>query len=136
VLGTGKRQNQGDWFGESSFCCVCKENGHNAQDCRRGNLQMHQGVQDVGELSGYVASLCATQVEGQAFLCIPDCPSKIHVRDRATTAVVTVIKGVVTSRQIEEEFTRILPKNWRWTARRVADNMFTARFPNALTIKD
>jgi hypothetical protein len=90
----------------------------------------------VVELSGYVASLCATQVEWQAFLCIPVCPSKIHVRDRETTAVVTVIKGAVTSRQIEEEFTRILPKNWRWTARRVADNMFTARFPNALTIKD
>jgi hypothetical protein len=43
---------------------------------------------------------------------------------------------VVTSRQIEEEFIRILPKNWRWSARHVADNMFTVRFPNAQTIKE
>jgi hypothetical protein len=54
----------------------------------------------------------------------------------ATTAVVTVLKGVVTAMQVEEEFTRILPNTWRWTTRRVADNMFTVRFPNAQTIKD
>jgi hypothetical protein len=77
------------------------------------------------DLSEYIAPLCATQVEGQGFLCIPDCPSETHARERATTAVVIVLKGVVTPRQIEEEFTRIFPKNWRWTARQVADNMFT-----------
>jgi hypothetical protein len=49
---------------------------------------------------------------------------------------VTVLKGVVTAMQVEEEFTRILPNTWRWTTRRVADNMFTVRFPNAQTIKD
>jgi hypothetical protein len=37
---------------------------------------------------------------------------------------------------VEEEFTRLLPKDWRWTARHVADNMFTARFPNAHSIKE
>jgi hypothetical protein len=48
--------------------------------------------------------------------------------------VVTIVKGVVTARQVEEEFTRIHPKTWRWAARRVVDNMFTVQFPNAQTI--
>jgi hypothetical protein len=37
---------------------------------------------------------------------------------------------VVTSKQIEDEFTRIYPSGWRWIARKVADNTFTVRFPN------
>jgi hypothetical protein len=47
-----------------------------------------------------------------------------------------VLKGMVTTRVIEEEFKRIFPKNWRWTAKRVADNLFTVRIPSAQTIKD
>jgi hypothetical protein len=58
------------------------------------------------------------------------------VRERATIAIVTILKGVMTTRQVEEEFTRLLPKAWRWTARCVADNMFTVRFLNAQTIKE
>jgi hypothetical protein len=49
-------------------------------------------------LSEYIASLCATQVDGLAFLCIPDCPSEVHARERATTVVVTMLKGMVTTR--------------------------------------
>jgi hypothetical protein len=52
------------------------------------------------------------------------------------TTVVTVVKGVFSAKQIEEEFCRILPSVWRWAARRVANNMFTARFPNALLISE
>jgi hypothetical protein len=44
--------------------------------------------------------------------------------------VVKVVKGVVTSKQVEDEFTRIFLSGWRWTARKVADNTFTVRFPN------
>jgi hypothetical protein len=47
-----------------------------------------------------------------------------------------MIKGVVTTKQIKEEFTRILPSAWRWIAIRVTDNMFTVRFPNAMLIKE
>jgi hypothetical protein len=35
-----------------------------------------------------------------------------------------------------EEFTRIYPKKWRWTARRLANNMFHVRFPNAQMISE
>jgi hypothetical protein len=49
---------------------------------------------------------------------------------------VTVLKGVIPAKQLEDELSRILPKGWRWTARKVADNMFTVRFPNALLIQE
>jgi hypothetical protein len=82
-----------------------------------------------------IAPLCATQVLGQAFLCIPSIPNEANARERVNTGVVTVLKGNVTAKQMEDEITRILPKSWRWTARKVADNMFTVRFPNANLIK-
>jgi hypothetical protein len=50
--------------------------------------------------------------------------------------VVNVLKGVVTSKQIEDEFTRIYPSGWRWTARKVVDNTFTVRFPNNQLIEE
>jgi hypothetical protein len=56
------------------------------------------------------------QVDGQAFFFIFDRPSEAHMRERATTGIVTILKGIVTARQVEEEFIRLLPKAWRWTA--------------------
>jgi hypothetical protein len=50
--------------------------------------------------------------------------------------VVKVLKVLVTSKQIEEEFTMIFPSGWRWTARKVADNTFTVRFPNSQLIEE
>jgi hypothetical protein len=60
----------------------------------------------------------------------------VNARERINTVVVIALKGNVTARLIEEEFTRLLPQSWRWTGRKVADNMFTVRFPNAQLIKD
>jgi hypothetical protein len=47
-----------------------------------------------------------------------------------------VLKGTVTAKQVEDEFQRILPSAWQWTARRIVDNIFTVRFPNAQLIKE
>jgi hypothetical protein len=64
-------------------------------------------------------------------------PSDVHTRERSTTTIVTIIKGLVIAWQVEE-FTRIHPKTWRWTTCRVtnsvADNTFMVRFPNVHTI--
>jgi hypothetical protein len=49
---------------------------------------------------------------------------------------VIVVKGSISAKQLEDEFGRILPEGWRWTTRKVADNMFTIRFPNALLIQE
>jgi hypothetical protein len=92
--------------------------------------------EDEKDLFDYIAPLCATQVLGQAFFCIPDRPSESNARQRVNTTVVKVVKGVVPSKQIEEEFTRDFPSGWRWTARKVADNTFTIRFPNSLLIEE
>jgi hypothetical protein len=45
-------------------------------------------------LNEFIAPICAAQVEGHAFFCIPDRSSEAHVRERATTVVVTVLKGL------------------------------------------
>jgi hypothetical protein len=80
--------------------------------------------------------VCYSGGGGQGFLCMPNRSAEQNARERVNTAMTIVVKGVVTAKQIEEEFTRILPSVWRWTARRVADNMFTMTFPNALLINE
>jgi hypothetical protein len=75
-------------------------------------------------------------VEGHAFFVIPDRPSQVQSKERSNTVIVTMLKGVVTSKKIEEEFTRILSGTWRWTARRIVDNKFTIRFPTQQLICD
>jgi hypothetical protein len=59
----------------------------------------------VTNLSELIAPLRATQDAGLDFFCIPDIPSSANVRERSNTTVVTVIKGSVTPKQIEDEFT-------------------------------
>jgi hypothetical protein len=124
------------------FCQKCKEIDHYTANCRKGwhaNSEVSHVIPNPDKevnLFGCVSILCATQVEGQGFLCIPDIPSEQNARERINTIVVTMIKGVVTTKQIKEEFTRILPSAWRWIAIRVTDNMFTVRFPNAMLIKE
>jgi hypothetical protein len=121
---------------KNNFTGVCfkyNEPGHFAYACKVGVLNV-RGDNAQGwigqDLSSFVAPLCATQVPEQAFFCIPDRPSESNVRERINTVVVNVLKGMVTSKQIEDEFARIYPSSWRWTARKVADNTFTVKFPN------
>jgi hypothetical protein len=90
----------------------------------------------VTNLSELIAPLCVTQAASQAFFCIPNRPSPANVRERSNTIVVTMIKGSVTPKQIEDEFTRILLGAWRWTTRRMTSQQFIVRFPNDQLIKD
>jgi hypothetical protein len=112
--------------GEIAFCDRCGTYGHLVRDCRRRAVDNTQKA-EVRELhvSEYITTLCAAHLDGHAFFLIPERPFEVHAKERSTMAVVTIVKGVVTARQVEEEFTRIHPKTWRWTACRVADNMFT-----------
>jgi hypothetical protein len=54
-------------------------------------------------LSELIAPLCATQVAGQGFFLIPDCPLESNARERVNTAVVTVVKDTITAKQLEDE---------------------------------
>jgi hypothetical protein len=67
---------------------------------------------------------------------IPRCPSEVNSHERINTVVVTILKGDVTAKLIEDEFGRILSGVWRWTARKVVDNMYIVRFPNAQLIME
>jgi hypothetical protein len=60
----------------------------------------------------------------------------VNACERINTVVVTVLKGDVTAKLIEDEFARIVPRVWRWTARKLADNKYFVRLPNAQLIKN
>jgi hypothetical protein len=62
-------------------------------------------------LSELITPLCATQVPGHAFFCIPDRPNEVNAREKVNTAIVIVLKESVSAKQIEDEFTQILPKS-------------------------
>lgn len=79
-------------------CDKCGKLGHDNTACSKKKI------------SEYVAPLCASQVEGQTFFCILDHPSEQYVKEKMNTALVTVVSGSVTAKQIEEEFTRILSR--------------------------
>jgi hypothetical protein len=127
---------------DSVFCHRCKIVGHYTKECRRvwmGDREEFQGTCQTGvagNLSDLVAPLCVTQAEGQNFFCIPDRPSQNNAKERANTAIVTILKGTITTQQLEEEFTRILSGSWRWTTRRVVDNKYTVRFPDVQLLKE
>jgi hypothetical protein len=94
----GGQDSASGWPGDL-FCSRCRSAGHMTKDCRRGQFRSaQQEVERELPLSEYIAPICAAQLEGQAFFCIPDRPSEVHTRERSTTAVITVLKGVVTTR--------------------------------------
>jgi hypothetical protein len=128
--------------GEGLFFQRCKQTRHVARDYERGwqgKIDVRRGQEhkkeDRKNLSELVAQLCATQVQGQTFFYIPDRPSG-NAREWINTTIVIVLKGEVTAKQIEYEFTRLMSGVWRWTTCRVTDNKFTVRFRIAQLIKD
>jgi hypothetical protein len=60
----------------------------------------------------------------------------VNIKEKASTTIVTIVKGSPTAKQVEDEFTRILSGTWRWTARKIAENKFTVRFSTVQLIKD
>jgi hypothetical protein len=65
------------------FCMRCKDHGHVVKDCRRmwfgdkGKQTLESCHSKPKHVSELVASLCAIQVDGQAFFVIPDRPSQL-----------------------------------------------------------
>lgn len=139
------RANQGESSSAiTQECFCCGEKGHRAQDCNKPKKCVRCGL--FGHLSDYcrtkllcdyIAPFCAAQVEGQGFFYIPDRPFESTLKERSSTAVVTVLSGKVDPRRIENEFRSILgPNVWRWTTKLIAENKFTVRFPTAQLIKE
>lgn len=58
-------------------------------------------------------------------------------REKDNTAVVSIVKGTASRKDIEMEFKNIIgSETWRWTTRPVSKNKFLMRFPNAKMIKE
>jgi hypothetical protein len=67
------------------------------------------------------------------FHIIQDEDSEDGVRDSSNFALITIKEGVVSARQVEEEFkAQAGPSStWRWFAKKVGENKFQMKFPTA-----
>jgi hypothetical protein len=76
--------------------------------------------------------LCAAQVEDHSFFFIDECIDPSVAKEKSSTTVITIMRGVVNAKQIEMEFMNLVGvDSWKWHARQVADDKFLMRFPNA-----
>lgn len=105
-------------------CELCGYNNHNTFECRREPLW------------NFGPELCAAQVEDQSFFYIDEVIDARVSMEKSSTAIITVIKGEANARQIEAEFKHIdNNKVWRWSARKLAENKFSLRFPDAQMVQ-
>jgi len=81
----------------------------------------------------YIAPFCGFAAHGQGFRIIQEDDSGDREKDMANCALITILKGPVTARQLEEEFrAQAGPQStWRWFAKNVAENVYQIRFPTA-----
>ncbi|CAL4952032.1 unnamed protein product [Urochloa decumbens] len=107
------------------LCEICGFTNHNTYDCKREPL-WNMGPE-----------LCAAQVIDQSFFYIDEHIDHKAARDKASTAIITVLKGEITARQIEAEFRNIVSSSvWKWSARKITNNKFTMRFPSTKMVQD
>jgi hypothetical protein len=52
--------------------------------------------------------LCAAQVEDQSFFFIEECIDTSVAKEKVSTTVISVIRGIVTAKQIEQEFMNLI----------------------------
>lgn len=105
-------------------CEICGMKNHNTQDCRKWYCEIcccnsHSTYDCVACLPwNYGPELCAAQSEGQSFFYIDEILDTKITKERASSVIITVLKGVVTSRDIESLFGNLLGSAlWRWSAR-------------------
>ncbi|CAN6288347.1 unnamed protein product [Urochloa humidicola] len=85
-----------------------------------------------------IAPLCGMAATGQGFHVILDDDTDDNSRDMSNWALITITSGAVTAKQIEGEFKTMAGpnSNWRWYAKRVADNKYQMKFPSAQKVDD
>ena len=121
----GLRNHTSEECKRRNACELCGFNNHESYDCHREPLW------NLGP------ELCAAQVPNQSFFYIDEHVDQKLKREKASTAIVTVINGVMSAKQIEGEFRRIVGADvWKWSAKQVTESKFTMRFPNAKMVLD
>ena len=107
------------------FCEMCGFANHNTLECKREPL-WNMGPE-----------LCAAQVPDQSFFHIDEHIDLKTSKDRSSTAIITVVHGELTAKQIESEFRNIISHEyWKWSAKAITKNKFAMRFPNAKMVQE
>ena len=76
--------------------------------------------------------MCAAQVPNQSFFYIDESIDPKAVREKASTSIITVKRGELTAKQIENEFKSVVSsEHWKWSERKITNNKFSMRFPTA-----
>ncbi|KAG2564270.1 hypothetical protein PVAP13_8KG244700 [Panicum virgatum] len=127
-----------------SGCSVCGLKNHTSEDCRRREFCEMCGFANHGTLDckkeplwNMGPELCAAQVPDQSFFYIDEHIDMKTSKDKSSTAIIFVVKGELTAKQIEDEFCSIISHEyWKWSARAIAKNKYDMRFPNAKMVHD
>jgi len=121
----GLKNHSTDECRRKLFCELCGFANHVTLECKREHL-WNDGPE-----------LCAAQVPKQSFFYIDESIDPETSKEKASTAIITVVRGELSGKMIENEFKRLVScAQWKWFARRVADNKYTMRFPTAKMILD
>lgn len=64
-----------------------------------------------------------------------DAASAKQLKDRSSSVVISVIEGIASCREIENEFTKFFASGWRCTARQIGPDKYVMRFPNAREVE-
>jgi hypothetical protein len=122
----GKPGHASDACHNPIICERCNQEGHVARVCME-KMPWDFNVPFFG-ISAY----------GQGFHFIKSAVTEEGIKDMSNIALITITEGVATAKQIEAEFRlKAGPESsWRWYAKKIDDNKFQMRFPNAKTIED
>ena len=125
-------------------CEVCGLKNHSIEDCRRKLFCELCGFANHVTLDckrepfwNAGPKLCAAQVHKQSFFFIDENIDLKASKDKTSTAIITMVKGDLTAKMIENEFTRLVSSaHWKWSAWQIADNKYTMRFPTPKMVLD
>jgi hypothetical protein len=131
---------------DRSGCAFCHFKNHLTKDCRH-----HFPCDICGTI--VMIMLCLTaknachgilvrnfvlhKLRIKVFFYIEERVDNRMIKEKSSTAIITVVQGNVGEKQIELEFMNMLGNNlWRWSARSMGDNKFVMRFPDPKMIGD
>ena len=145
-FGENKPRESGDFrsFGGRAACRVCGLKNHSTDECRRKLFCKLCGYANHVTLDckreplwNYGPELCAAQVTRQSFFHIEENIDPKSTKEKASIAVITVVRGELSAKMIENEFKRLVGSaQWKWSAKQIADNKYTMRFPTAKMLLD
>lgn len=118
---------------QKALCDRCGRLGHGPQSCadpiiceRCGKKGHVARVCNEKKLWDHLAPFCGLAAPGQGFFFIESDKNDQRIKDMSNTALVTIIAGEVSARQVENEFRmKAGPQStWRWYAKKVGDKSF------------